>query len=127
MVKQSTKYVTETIYGTHSFTSESVALAFETLADKIMFEFTLKIKQAGDDCFRFKVNNRYDLVFSEDFGLRLVEEYDPEPYVSTRKLLDLYEKGLIYELDRGVVSLKLAESFDLEKAFERYLQLAKDI
>ena len=38
MVKQSTKYVTETIYGTHSFTSESVALAFETLADKIMFE-----------------------------------------------------------------------------------------
>ena len=127
MVKQSTKYVTETIYGTHSFTSESVALAFETLADKIMFESALKIKQAGDDYFRFKVNNRYDLVFSEAFGLRLVEDYDPEPYVSTAKVLSLYEKGLIYELDRGVVSLKLVESLDLETAFEWYLALAKEI
>ena len=127
MVKQSTRYVTETIYGTHSFTSESVALAFENLADKIMFESALKIKQASDDSFRFKVNTRYDLVFSGASGLRLVEDYDPEPYVSTKKVLDLYDKGLIYELDRGVVSLKLAESLDLEKAFERYLQLVKEI
>ena len=127
MVKQSTRYVTETIYGTHSFTSEVVALAFENLADKIMFESVLKIKQASDDSFRFKVNNRYDIVFSEGFGLRLVEGYDPEPYVSTKKVLNLYDKGLIYELDRGVVSLKLTESFDLEKAFEQYLKLAKEI
>ena len=58
MVKQSARYVTETLYGTHSFTSEVVALAFENLADKIMFESALKIKQASDDSFRFKVNNR---------------------------------------------------------------------
>ena len=129
MVKQSTKYVTETIYGTHSFTSESVALAFETLADKIMFESNFKIEQAGDDSFRFKANNRYDLVFSEWKGLRLVEVYDPEPYVSTTKVLNLYNKGLIYELYRGVVSLSLAENhiLDLETAFERYLQLVKEI
>lgn len=127
MVKQSTRYVTETLYGTHSFTNEVVALAFETLADKIMLESNLKIKQASDASFRFKVSNRYDLVFSEERGLRLVEDYDPEPYVSTRKVLDLYEKGLIYELDRGVVSLSLAEILDLETAFERYLQLVKEI
>lgn len=127
MVKQSTRYVTETLYGTHSFTSEVVASAFETLADKIMLESNLKIKQASDDSFRFKVNNRYDLVFSEDGGLRLVEDYDPEPYVSTKKVLDLYDKGLLYDLDRGVVSLKLAESFDLEMAFERYLELVKEL
>ena len=129
MVKQSTKYVTETIYGTHSFTSESVALAFETLADKLMFESNFNIEQTGDDSFRFKVNNRYDLVFSEGKGLRLVEVYDPEPYVSTRKILNLYDKGLIYELDRGVVSLSLAENLisDLETAFDRYLKLVKEI
>ena len=127
MVKQSTRYVTETVYGTHSFTSEVVALAFETLADKIMLEFDLELKQASDDYFRFGVTNRYDLVFSEEGGLRLVEDYDPEPYVSTRKVLDLYEKGLLYELDRGVVSLKLAEVLDLENAFERYLKLMKEI
>lgn len=127
MVKQSTRYVTETIYGTHSFTNEVVALAFETLADKLMFESNLKIQQASDDCFRFKVNNRYDLVFSEENGLHLVEDYDPEPYVSTKKVLDLYDKGLVYELNRGVVSLKLVESLDLETAFEWYLALAKEI
>lgn len=127
MVKQSTKYVTETLYGTHSFTNEVVALAFETLADKVMLESNLKLKQASDDSFRFKVSNRYDLVFSGEGGLRLVEDYDPEPYVSTRKVLNLYDKGLIYELDRGVVSLSLAEILDLETAFERYLELAKEI
>ena len=127
MVKQSTRFVTETLYGTHSFTNEVVALAFETLADKVMLESNLKLKQASDDSFRFKVSNCYDLVFSEEGGLRLVEDYDPEPYVSTRKVLNLYDKGLIYELDRGVVSLSLAEILDLETAFERYLELAKEI
>lgn len=127
MVKQSTRYVTETIYGTHSFTSEVVALAFENLADKIMFESSLRIKQAGDDSFRFEVNNRYDLVFSEEKGLHLVEDYNPEPYVSTRKVLNLYDKGLLYELDRGVASLSLVEILDLETAFERYLELVKEI
>lgn len=127
MVKQSTNYVTETLYGTHSFTSEAVALAFETLADKIMLESNLKIKQASDDSFRFKVSTRYDLVFSEESGLRLVEDYDPESYVSTKKVLNLYDKGLLYELNRGVVSLKLAEVLDLETAFERYLKLVKEL
>lgn len=108
MVKQSTRYVTETLYGTHSFTNDVVALAFETLADKIMLDYDLELKDASDDYFRFGVTNRYDLEFSEETGLRLVEEYDPEPYVSTRKVLDLYEKGLLYELDRGVVSISLA-------------------
>lgn len=127
MVKQSTRYVTETLYGTHSFTNEVVALAFETLADKIMLDYDLELKDASDDYFRFGVTNRYDLEFSEENGLRLVEEYDPEPYVSTRKVLDLYEKGLLYELDRGVVSISLAEILDLETAFERYVELAKEI
>lgn len=127
MVKQSTRYVTETIYGTHYFTSEVVASAFENLADKLMFESNLRIKQASDDSFRFKVNNRYDLVFSEENGLHLVEDYNPEPYVSTKKVLDLYDKGLLYVLDRGVVSLKLAEVLDLETAFERYLELVKEL
>lgn len=127
MVKQSTRYVTETLYGTHSFTNEVVALAFETLADKIMLDYDLELKDASDDYFRFGVTNRYDLEFSEENGLRLVEEYDPEPYVSTRKVLDLYEKGLLYELDRGVVSISLAEILDLETTFERYVELAKEI
>ena len=73
------------------------------------------------------------MVFSERKGLRLVEVYDPEPYVSTSKVsskvLNLYDKFLIYELYRGVVSLSLAENhiLDLETAFERYLQLVKEI
>lgn len=127
MVKQSTRYVTETLYGTHSFTNEVVALAFETLADKIMLESNLKIKQASDTSFRFEVNNRYDLVFSEEGGLRLVEDYDPEPYVSTKKVLNLYDKGLLYELNQGVVSISLAEILDLELAFERYLEFVNVI
>lgn len=127
MVKQSTRYVTETVYGTHSFTNEVVALAFETLANKAMVDYELELNAASDDSFRFKVSNRYDLVFSEEGGLRLVEDYDPEPYVSTRKVLNLHKKGLIYTLDRGVVSLKLAETFGLEIAFELYLDLVREI
>lgn len=92
-----------------------------------MIDYDLELKQTSDDYFRFKVTNRYDLEFSPELGLRLVEEYDPEPYVSTKKVLKLYDKGLIYELDRGVVSLKLAEVLDLETAFKRYLELAKEI
>ena len=92
MVKQSTRYVTETLYGTHSFTNEVVALAFETLADEAMLDYDLELNAASDDSFRFKVSNRYDLVFSEEGGLRLVEDYDPEPYVSTRKVLNLHKK-----------------------------------
>ena len=127
MVKQSARYVTETLYGTHSFISEVTALAFETLVDKAMIDYDLELKGVSDDSFRFKVSNRYDLVFSEEGGLRLVEDYDPEPYVSTRKVLNFYKKGLIYTLDRGVVSLKLAETFDLKIAFELYLDLVKEI
>lgn len=92
-----------------------------------MIDYDLELKQTSDDYFRFKLTNRYDLEFSPELGLRIVEEYDPEPYVSTKKVLNLYEKGLIYELDRGVVSLKLAEVLDLETAFERYVQFVKEI
>lgn len=127
MVKQSTTYVTETVYGNHTFTSETVAQALETIAYKAMIDYDLELKQAGDDSFRFKVNNRYDLVYFEEGGLRLVEDYDPEPYMSTAKVLYFYESGLLYELDRGVVSLILAKTLDFETAFERYLQLVKEI
>ena len=127
MVKQSTSYVTETVYGNYPFTSEVVATALETLAYKAMIDYDLELKEAKDDSFRFKASNHYDLVFFEETGLYLVEAYDPEPYVSTKKVLNLYEKGLLYELDRGVVSLKLAEALDLETAFERYLELAKHL
>lgn len=125
MVKQSTSYVTETVYGNHSFTSEKVALALEKIAYKAMIDYDLELKEASDDSFRFKASNRYDLVFFEEIGLRLVEDYDPEPYVLTKKVMYLYEKGLLYELDRGVVSLTLAEILDLETTFERYLELVK--
>ena len=125
MVKQSTSYVTETVYGNHSFTSEKTALALEKIAYKAMIDYDLELEEASDDSFRFKASNCYDLVFSEGSGLRLVESYDPEPYVSTKKVLNLYDKGLIYELDRGVVSLTLAEPLDLETAFERYLNFVK--
>lgn len=125
MVKQSTSYVTETVYGNHSFTSEKVALALEKIAYKAMIDYDLELKEVSDDSFRFKASNRYDLVFFEEIGLRLVEDYDPEPYVSTKKVMYLYEKGLLYELDRGVVSLTLAEILDLETTFERYLELVK--
>lgn len=127
MVKQSATYVTETVYGNHTFTSETVAQALETIAYKAMNDYDLELKQAGDDSFRFKVNNRYDLVYFEEGGLRLVEDYDPEPYMSTAKVLHFYESGLLYELDRGVVSLILAKTLDFETDFERYLQLVKEI
>lgn len=127
MPKRTLLYTAETVYGIFSFTSETVALALEKIAYKAMFDYDLELKQTSDDYFRFKATNRYDLEFSPELGLRLVEEYDPEPYVSTNKVLNLCNKGLIYELDRGVVSLKLVESLNLEKAFERYLELAKEI
>lgn len=127
MVKQSTSYVTETVYGNHSFTSEKVALALEKIAYKAMIDYDLELKEASDDSFRFKVSNRYDLVFYEETGFCLVEDYDPEPYVSTDKIRKLYEKGLLYEMDRGVVSLRLKEPLELEKTFERYLQLVNNI
>lgn len=127
MPKRTLLYTAETVYGNHSFTSEKVALALEKIAYKAMIDYDLELKETSDDSFRFKASNRYDLVFSDENGLRLVEDYDPEPYVSTRKVLNLYEKGLMYELDRGVVSLKLAEVLDLETAFERYLKLVKEL
>ena len=74
-----------------------------------MIEFDLELKQVSDNSFRFKVNNCYDLVFSED------------------KIMKLYEKGLLYEMDRGVVSLRLKEPLELEKTFERYLTIIKDL
>lgn len=131
MVKQSTTFVTETVYGNHTFTSETVAQALEMIAYKAMIDYDLELKQAGDDSFRFKVNNRYDLVYSEENGLRLVEDYDPEPFVNTTKVLRLYDKGLLYELDSGVVSLTLSLKHYLvssfEETLERYLELAKEI
>lgn len=127
MPKRTLLYTAETVYGNYSFLSEKTALLLEKLAYKAMIDYDLELKQTSDDYFRFKLTNRYDLEFSPELGLRIVEEYDPEPYVSTKKVLNLYEKGLIYELDRGVVSLKLAEVLDLETAFERYVQLVKEI
>lgn len=131
MVKQSTTFVTETVYGNHTFTSETVAQALETIAYKAMIDYDLELKQAGDDSFRFKINNRYDLVYSEEGGFRLVEDYDPEPFVNTTKVLRLYNKGLLYELDSGVVSLTLSLKHypvsSFEETLERYLELAKGI
>ena len=127
MPKRTLFYTAETVYGSYSFLSEKTALLLEQIAYKAMIDYDLELKQTSDDYFRFKVTNRYDLEFSSELGFRLVEEYDPEPYVSTNKVLNFYNKGLIYELDRGVVSLKLAESLDLVKDFEQYLQLAKEI
>lgn len=127
MPKRTLIYTTETIYGNHSFLSEKVALALEKIAYEAMVEYDLELTQVSDDSFRFKVTNRYDLVFFDETGLLLVESYDPEPYVSTDKILKLYDKGLLYEMDRGVVSLRLKEPLELEKTFERYLELVKEI
>ena len=127
MPKRTLLYTAETVYGNFSFLSEKVALALEKTAYKAMIEFDLELKQVSDDSFRFKVNNRYDLVFSEETGFCLVEKYDPEPYVSTDKILKLYEKDLLYELNRGVVSLKLEDPLDVEQDLERYLTIVKDL
>lgn len=127
MPKRTLIYTTETVYGNHSFLSEKVALALEKIAYEAMVEYDLELKQVDDDSFRFKVTNRYDLVFFDETGLLLVASYDPEPYVSTDKILKLYDKGLLYEMDRGVVSLRLKEPLKLEKTFERYLELVKEI
>lgn len=127
MPKHTIFYTAETVYGSHSFLSEETALTLEKIAYKAMIEFDLELKQVSDDSFRFKVTNRYDLVFSAETGFCLVEDYDPEPYVSTEKIMKLYEKGLLYEMDRGVVSLRLKEPLELEKTFERYLTIVKDL
>lgn len=127
MPKRTLLYTAETVYGNYSFLSEKTALLLEKIAYKAMVDYDLELNQIGDDYFRFKVTNHYDLEFSPELGFRLVEEYEPDPYVSTRKVLNLYDKGLLYELDRGVVSLKIAESLDLEADFERYLNLVKEI
>ena len=127
MPKRTLIYTTETVYGNHSFLSEKVALAFEKIAYEAMVEYDLELKETSDDSFRFKVTNHYDLVFFDEIGLLLVESYDPEPYVSTDKILKLYDKGLLYEMDRGVVSLRLKEPLEVEKTFERYLELVKEI
>ena len=127
MPKRTLIYTTETVYGNHSFLSEKVALALEKIAYEAMVEYDLELKQVDDDSFRFKVTNRYDLVFFDETGLLLVESYNPEPYVSTDKILKLYDKGLLYEMDRGVVSLRLKEPLEVEKTFERYLELMKEI
>ena len=127
MPKRTLLYTAETVYGIHSFTSEKVALALEKIAYKAMFDYVLELTFVDDDSFRFKVANRYNLEFSSALGLRFVENYDPEPYVTTSKILHLYENGLNYELERGVVSISLMETTELEQDFKRYLALAKEI
>lgn len=127
MPKRTLLYTAETVYGNYSFLSEETALFLEKIAYTAMIDHDLELKQTSDDYFRFKLTNLYDLEFSPELGLRFVEEYDPEPYVSTKKVLNLYDKGLNYELDRGVVSISLIESTDLVQDFKRYLALAKEI
>lgn len=127
MPKRTLLYTAETVYGNFSFLSEKTALLLEKIAYTAIIDYDLELKQTSDDYFKFKVTNRYDLEFSPELGFRLVEEYDPEPYVSTKKVLNLYDKGLNYELDRGVVSISLIESTDLVQDFKRYLELAKEI
>lgn len=127
MPKRTLLYTAETVYGNYSFLSEKTALFLEKIAYTAMIDHDLELKQTSDDYFRFKVTNRYDLEFSPELGLRFVEEYDSEPYVSTKKVLNLYDKGLNYELDRGVVSISLIESTDLVQDFKRYLALVKEI
>lgn len=127
MPKRTLLYTTETVYGNYSFLSEKTALLLEKIAYKAMIDYGLELKQTSDDYFRFKVTNRYDLEFSPELGLRLVEEYEPEPYVTTSKILHLYEIGLNYELERGVVSISLMETTDLVQDFKKYMELAKEI
>lgn len=127
MPKRTLLYTAETVYGNFSFLSEKTALLLEKITYTAMIDYDLELKQTSDDYFKFKVTNRYDLEFSPELGFRLVEEYDPEPYVSTKKVLNLYDKGLNYELDRGVVSISLIETTDFVQDFKRYLALAKEI
>lgn len=127
MPKRTLLYTAETVYGNYSFLSEKTALLLEKIAYKAMIDYGLELKQTSDDYFRFKVTNRYDLEFSPELGLRLVEEYEPEPYVTTSKILHLYDIGLNYELERGVVSISLMETTDLVQDFKKYMELAKEI
>ena len=127
MPKRTLLYTAETVYGNYSFLSEKTALFLERIVYTAMIDYDLELKQTSDDYFRFKVTNRYDLEFSPELGLRFIEEYNPEPYVSTKKVLNLYDKGLNYELDGGVVSISLMESTDLVQDFKKYMELAKEI
>ena len=125
MVKETKVYSTETVYGNYNFSSKELAVAFEQLADKAMFDYDLKISFITESCVRFKLNNNYDLELDSDGRVRLVEDYEPEPYVSTQKILNLYEKGFVYTLDRGVANVELKEPKDLESDLKKYIQLVK--
>lgn len=125
MVKETKVYSTETVYGNYNFSSKELAVAFEQLADKAMLDYDLKISLVTKYSVRFKLNHKYNLELDLDGHIRLVEDYEPEPYVSTQKILDLYEKGFVYTLDRGVVTVELKEPKDLEFDFKKYIQLVK--
>lgn len=128
MGKETKVYSTETVYGNYSFASKELAVAFEQLAYKAMFDYDLGISLIADNCVLFKLNNRYDLELNAEGCVRLVEHYDPEPCVSIQKvlyLLDLYEKGFVYTLNRGVAIVELKEQKDLESDFKKYIQFVK--
>ena len=88
MVKETKVYSTETVYGNYNFASKELAVAFEQLADKAMFDYDLKISFITESYVRFKLNNNYDLELDSESRVRLVEDYEPEPYVSTQKILN---------------------------------------
>ena len=125
MVKETKVYSAETVYGNYNFESKELAVAFEQLATQAMFDYDLKISFITEYCVRFKLNNNYDLELDSEGRVRLVEDYEPEPYVSTQKILDLYEKGFVYTLDRGVATIELKESKDFESDFKKYIQFVK--
>lgn len=125
MVKETKVYSTETVYGNYNFSSKELAVAFEQLADKAMLDYDLEISLVTKYSVRFKLNHKYNLELDLDGHVRLVEDYEPEPYVSTQKILDLYEKGFVYTLDKGVVTVELKEPKDLESDFKKYIQLVK--
>ena len=104
-----------------------MAVAFEQLATQAMFDYDLEISLVTKYSVRFKLNHKYNLELDLDGHIRLVEDYEPEPYVSTQKILDLYEKGFLYTLDRGVAIVELKEPKVLESDFKKYIQLVKKI
>lgn len=125
MVKETKVYSTETVYGNYNFASKELAVAFEQLATQAMLDYDLEISLITKYSVRLKLNNKYNLELTLDGHIRLVEDYDPEPYVSTQKILDLYEKGFLYSLDGGVATIELKESKDLESDFKKYIQFVK--
>ena len=125
MVKETKVYSTETVYGNYNFESKELAVAFEQLATQARLDYDLGISLITNDCVRFKLNNRYNLELDLEGHIRLVEDYEPEPYVSTQKILDLYEKGFVYTLDREVAIVELKEQKDLESDFKKYIQFVK--